>query len=100
MRINISTKIGYDQFPGVHNYDVALKYFGKSLAFDQKHYDRDHPETSVTLDNICEILGSLRDYRKQRDLFIQPFVTTVKNYVQDHPKTVVVFINLGAHWIV
>ena len=76
-----------DQQDEVGKYSIALKYYEKALLLKEKHYGKDHPETSkarVNLGNVWEELGG---YEKQRDLFTRALEITEKHYGSSHPET-------------
>ena len=87
-----------DQQDEVGKYSIALKYYEKALLLKEKHYGKDHPETSkarVNLGNVWEELGG---YEKQRDLFTRALAITEKHYGKDHPETAHVLTHLGNAW--
>ena len=88
-----------------NNLGVMLDYFGdyegarvlveKSLAFYEKNFGKDHPETAILYSNLGLRLKNLGDYQGARTLLEKAMASDEKNFGKDHPSTAIRYSNLA-----
>eukprot|EP00971_Amphidinium_carterae_P061034 1207727-Amphidinium_carterae.1 len=61
----------------------------------ESHYGPEHPEVAITLTNLGNAYGSLRDVFKQRDYLERALRMKESHFGSEHPEVGITLGNLG-----
>lgn len=91
-------RIGLQMNLTAGNYDVVREYYEKSLEIKEEIYGRDHLQTAMTLNNLGNLMGTLRNFEKMKAYLTRALDIHERHFGKQHPEVAITLGNLGRAW--